>query len=756
MSEYIEPTPELQELAQSAGLLATYWSFSGRQETVSAPILIAALKALGIDAQTPEQVTAARADLELESWRHTLPQCTVTRQGFESDIFVHVPHGDPVALYLELEGGGFWELANQDNWVEPRVVDGVLTGQAKVRLPGDLPLGYHYAVMRSTGERAPVIVTPRRLDLPADLASRQHWGVQAQLYSVRSSRSWGLGDFADLAQLADYTGRQGADFLLINPLHAAEPVAPLSESPYLPSSRRYVNPIYIRPESIAEAAYVTGAQRELIASSAQRAREESTLPNWRIDELEDVLTTPGLGFYRDDDGPLPTEAAPRKERRQLAKNVARRVGLLNRDLAGQEKMTALREIFSVPRSPEREVAFRDYVTREGEALQTYALWAVAVEQAGALDAIGALDSPEVAALRETHAERIEFWCWLQWIADEQAAAAQGAAKAAGHRLGIMTDLAVGVHPGGAESWGDPEVFAQNISVGAPPDPFNAAGQDWSAPPWRPDVLAARAYEPYRNMLAAVMRNSGALRIDHILGLFRLWWIPAGYGAANGVYLRYNHEAMIGILLLEAHRAGAVIIGEDLGTVEPWVRDFLADRGVLGTSVLWFERSGDFFISPRDYRHQALVTATTHDLPPTAGYLAGDHLAVREHLGLLESDLAQAELDHKWEVFQVLELARSHGLLQDRPELDLTNPEDVEHAVLELHRLLTHSPSALLAVALTDAVGDTRPQNMPGTFRQWANWIIPLADSAGDEVLLDDLWSSQRAQRLFGALGNRRA
>ncbi len=232
------------------------------------------------------------------------------------------------------------------------------------------------------------------------------------------------------------------------------------------------------------------------------------------------------------------------------------------------------------------------------------------------------------------------------------------------RLGVVHDLAVGVDLSSADAWTLRDVLAPGISVGAPPDMYNQQGQDWNQPPWHPSRLAEAGYAPFRNMLSTVLRHAGGIRVDHVLGLFRLWWVPAGNSPRDGAYVTYDHDALIGILALEAQRAGAVVIGEDLGTFEPWVRDYLAARGILGTSILWFENDGDSPLPPERYRTQALASVNTHDLPPTAGYLAGDHVALRSRLGLLERSEAEERAEHVATLEKMMGLLRERGLLPD--------------------------------------------------------------------------------------------
>ncbi len=698
------PQP-LLDLAERFGVVPDFWGFGGEKRTVSAETLVAVLAALGVDASSPERAALALEHAEDEEWRRALPPAVVLREGTTRRLPVHVTDGDPVQVWLELDpeaGGGRREVPQVDVYVPPRTVDGRTLGRATVEVPDDLPLGWHTLVAASGGAtwRTTVVVTPARLELPHGLGERRGWGFMAQLYSVRSERSWGVGDLADLREIAWMSARRtGADFLLINPLHAAEPTAPLSPSPYLPASRRFVNPIYLRVEDIPETAYLPVAERSLVEWQAEVAR------------------------------PLSTEPGP-----------------IDRDTAWEAKRVALDVVFAAPRSAARELAFATFRREQGEGLEDFALWCAMTERfAGQPWPAGADDrhSETVRELRTELADRITFYCWLQWVADEQLAAAQRAAVEGGMRLGIMHDLAVGVHPEGADAWSMRDVLAQGVSVGAPPDMYNQQGQDWSQPPWRPDALARAGYAPYRDMLRTVLRHAGAIRIDHVIGLFRLWWIPQGHGAQDGAYVRYDHEALIGILCLEARRAGAVVIGEDLGVFEPWVRDYLTERGVLGTSVLWFEREGDAPMAPEHYRRLALATVTTHDLPPTAGYLALEHVDLRDRLGLLSEPVDVVREGARAERDQMLALVAERGLVPAGAS---------ERQLVEaLHRLVLASPAVLVGVSLADAVGERRAQNQPGTDQEYPNWRVPLADSAQRLVLVDGLFDNPRLRSLVAAL-----
>ncbi|HEY0216481.1 MAG TPA: 4-alpha-glucanotransferase [Cellulomonas sp.] len=699
-----------------------YEAFHGDLRQVDEPTLVGVLGAMGVDASSPERVDVALRHAQDTPWRRVLPPVVVLRQSQQVEVPVHVTHGDPVHAWLAIGAaeaatagrahghgaglpGGTVELEQADVFTEPRTIDGRLVGRATFVLPAGLPLGWH--LLRTSGpsgeSACPVAVTPDRLELPAALEGSRAWGLMVQLYSVRSRASWGAGDLRDLADLAwlsAYDG--GADFVLVNPLHAAEPVPPITPSPYLPTSRRFVSPLYLRVEDIDETAYLSSADRALVEWSAEQALALDT-----------------------DEGPI------------------------NRDLVWDAKRAALDVVFAAPRSAARQADLEDFRRREGRGLEDFALWCALVEREGPPPWDADLRDPAApGALRARTelADRVEFFCWLQWVTDAQLATAQRRAHEGGMTVGVMHDLAVGVHPQGADVWALGSVLARGASVGAPPDMYNQQGQDWSQPPWHPAELARVAYRPYRDMLRTVLRHAGAVRIDHIIGLFRLWWIPAGARADAGTYVRYDHEAMIGILALEAHRAGALVIGEDLGNVEPWVRDHLSDRGVLGTSILWFEKDEHGRpLPPERYRRLALSTVTTHDLPPTAGYLADEHVLLRERLGLLTEPVERVRRAAREEREDMLDALRQRGLLGHDPS---------EREVVEaLHRYVMRTPSVLVGVSLADAVGERRAQNQPGTDSEYPNWRVPLADGSARPVLLDDLFRTERLRSLTATLAN---
>ncbi|SBS73253.1 4-alpha-glucanotransferase [uncultured Mycobacterium sp.] len=696
----------LSELAHRFGVATEYHDWTGRLETVDEATLVAVLAALGVEAGTEEGRAAALSAEDIRYWSRSLPPTIIGRGASETSFWVHVSHGDPAHIWVRLEDGTVRSGVRQaDNWTPPFDLNGRLVGEATFVLPADLPLGYHRVHLRSGGQESstPLIITPAWLGLPARLGARRTWGLATQIYSVRSKNSWGVGDLGDLADLAVWAGaRHGAGYVLVNPLHAAAPTQPMEPSPYLPTSRRFTNPLYLRVENVPEFAFLP-----------KRGRV------WKL--------------------------------RTAIQGRARKVDTIDRDASWAAKRVALKAIYRVPRSAGRQLAFDAFKEREGRALDDFATWSALAEKYGGNwhewpHALQHPANPEVVDFVEGHRSTVDFHRWLQWQLDDQLADTQSQAVRTGMTLGIMHDLAVGVHPDGADAWALQDVLALGVTAGAPPDEFNQLGQNWSQPPWRPDQLEELGYQPFRALIQTILRHAGGVRIDHIIGLFRLWWIPAGASPTKGTYVRYNHDAMIGIVALEAYRAGAIVVGEDLGTVEPWVRDYLRARGILGTSILWFELDRDGHGGPLEaqrWRELCLSSVTTHDLPPTPGYLAGEHVRLRHELGLLTRPAEDELADDRAEQAAWMAELRRAGLLGA--------DADEEDVILGLYRYLARTPSRLLALALTDAVGDRRTQNQPGTTNEYPNWRVPLTGPDGAPMLLEEVLTDPRAQALAAAL-----
>ncbi|MFD7080708.1 4-alpha-glucanotransferase [Streptomyces sp. NPDC059918] len=673
-------TDELRELARLHGVDTAYTAWDGARTAVGAEAVVSVLAALDVDASTPGLLRSALARARSEAAGRLLPDCVVARAGRTTRV--PVPRG--ARLRVELEDGGSCEA-----------VGGAL--------PEGLPLGYHRLLLTTADgrtARAALISAPARVRTPAE----RSWGFTVQLYSALSRRSWGMGDLGDLAELAQWSGRGlGAGFVLVNPLHTMLPAATAGHSPYWPSSRRYADPVHLRVESVEEFGHLGAAGR----AAADRIGARAAL-------LRDRVLDGG--------------------------------SLIDRDAVWEVKAEALRLLFEVPRGPGRQAAYEEFVRREGRRLDDFAAYRALAARYGAdwrdwPAALRDAGGPAVARATDELAGEVEFHRWLAWIADQQLRDAQRAARDAGMAVGIVHDLAVGVHPGGADTWAGRDLYAHTMTVGAPPDAFTALGQDWQQPPWRPDRLAQAGYEPFADLLRGMLRHAGALRMDHVLGLFRLWWVPRGRPLAEGAYVRYDHEAMLAVLALEAHRAGALVIGEDLGTVEEGVRELLADRGVLGTSVLWFERDeGGLPLAAGQWRTGCLATVTTHDLPSTAARVQGAHLELLDRHGMLGGPLEAERAAAASELAAWREELDRMGIAADgaaEPGQD-PGPTGPSPDTVALHRFLARTPARLVGVWLPDAVGDVRSQNLPGTFDEHPNWQHVMADGSGRPVTLEGL------------------
>ncbi|WP_288296023.1 4-alpha-glucanotransferase [uncultured Bifidobacterium sp.] len=721
----------LIRLAKACGVSTSYIDQLGAYVEIRDEVLVAVLASLGVDASNPAAISKSLLETECRQREQLVPPTVLAITGRANNVPLRCSADALVALTLALEDGTAYAGDLRANLRVHKDAD--FGEQLELTLPDDLPIGYHTLNVQVGGvqRRATVIVAPPRIELPEAVRQRQRWGWMTQMYSVRSADSWGVGDYGDLKRLAADAGEKShADFMLINPIHAGAPVPPLQPSPYLPESRRFLNVTYIRPQDIPEYAALDDATRA------------------QVEELH-----ASVAAANDSAEPMDINAS------------------------WDAKRQALWLIFSAPRSEERETAFAEFKRAAGPDLDAFATWCLAFEVWGAPWEENSWffrtdkNSPAVAALVRDHHDMFEFQRWLQWIADEQVAAAQQAAKDSGMALGLMQDMAVGVHALGADVWWSPERFADGVTVGAPPDFYNQLGQDWGQPPFSPQYLESTGYRVYREMVHNMFAHAGALRIDHVLGLFRLWWIPRGCTARDGAYVTYNHEVMLSILAIEASRANGVVIGEDLGTVPEYVSKVLAEHGVLGTAVEWFSRvdnspnAGDPYAPPEDYRKYALASVTTHDLPPTAGYLKLEHVDLREELNLLNEPAEQFRAEVQAEIDQMLALLVSCGYLPQEvadglkaacaPDADDAETADrealIQRVVEAMHVMLRDSPSVLVQAALVDGVGEHRTQNQPGTSWEYPNWRIPLADETGRVVHTEEVFDLPRVQSLAAAL-----
>ena len=534
-------------------------------------------------------------------------------------------------------------------------------------LPAGLPPGYHY-FQPDEGPGLTLIASPGRCPLPATPT----WGFAAQLYATRSSLSWGVGDLGDLMELGAWSGDLGAGFVLVNPLHAVSPTWPQQPSPYFPGSRCFLNPLYLAVERIPGLASNPG-----IADLARAGR---------------------------------------------ALNQAR---LVDRDQAWELKSRALEAGFAAFAG---DPAFDAFLADRGRPLLGFATFCALAERHGSSWPSWPAEwrDPTSPSVREFAAApvgsaRVRYYAWLQWQVDRQLAAA-------GDTLPVVSDLAVGVDPGGPDAWLWQDAFVGGMRVGAPPDRFNTLGQDWSLLPFDPWRLRAGGYEPWIQSLRGALRHGGGLRVDHVMGLFRLYWVPAGATPAEGAYVRYPSQDLLDILALEAHRAGAWVVGEDLGTVEADVRLELARRDVLSYKVWWFESD-----PPSTWPVRALGAISTHDLPTVAGVAAGSDLAAQRRLHLEPDEEAVAELQAR--------------LLRRTASGETTPATEV---VARVYDDLAAAPCLLLCASLDDALALEERPNMPGTVDEWPNWRLGLP------VSLEELEAAALPRRIAAALGRRTA
>ncbi|MBL0887070.1 4-alpha-glucanotransferase [Myceligenerans sp. I2] len=738
---------DLADLAELCGVRTVFTDAEGTVRRVSPSTLAAVLGALGVPAGSPSAIAESVVRVRDDEWRDMLPPAVVVRQGTPVQVPVHVADGAGVSCWVEPEapdppvapGATPWRVApvtgtirrvtpssgtrpggagdaapapgtrhleQLDVIVEPRTVDSRKVGRATFLVPGDLPLGWHTLHAESDGVAASttLVVTPDRLESPETLSGGQAWGFQTQLYSVRSRDSWGIGDLADLADLAWLTANNaGADFVAPGPLQATEPTAPITDSPYLPTSRRFLSPLYIRLEDIRETAYLSSADRSLVEWAGEPVRD------------------------------LSGDSSP-----------------IDREAVWDAKKSALEVVFTAARSAARQTAFDEYVLEQGRGLVDFATWCAIAEHLGEQEWPPDLLDPAsqtVTMLRGSLKDRVEFYCWLQWVADEQLRRAHRVGLEAGMRLGILKELASGVHPEGADAWVYPRALARGVSVGIPPSSaVGPEGRNRGLPPWHPRELAKAGYLPFRDMLRTALRHCGALRVGHIGDLFRSWWIPGATRATAGAYVTYDHEALVGILCLEARRAGVPVIADD-GLLDADEREYLAGRGLLNGSVLLADQAdtGEL-VAPQDFPAGGFVVPTPPELPPTASCLAGEHIDLGERLGILTEDA---------QVLRSRARARREALMTSLSRTGMTTFDPSERELVEgLYRYLRDTPAAMVAVNLADAVGERRTQAQLGADDGYPNWRVPLADGSGALVMLEDLFDSARLRSLVAVLNER--
>jgi 4-alpha-glucanotransferase len=694
------------ELAAEAGIEPYYHDIWGGRHALSFDTKRVFLRAMGFAAASEAEAAQTLAAARTKRWRRALEPVTVLRRDaadWAASIVSEAARADAATWRIVAEDGSRYEGAlslARLPLAESRTFDGRQLERRLLALPGSLPLGYHR--LEVAGDALPagsglsvLIVAPPRAYLPEKL---QHppgvWGFNLQLYGLQGRASWGMGDFADLAGCAGELGRLGAGALGLNPLHALFPGNPAHASPYSPSSRCFLNPLYLDIAAIPDLAECQEA-RDQLESAACRASHAA------------LRATPLVDYVA-----VAAAKQPMLERLYLAF----RSNHLERGTARAE-------------------AFRRFQREAGVALERYATFEALAEHFRG-SKTGHLpwrqwpapyrdpNTAETAAFARDHAERLTFRQYLQWEADRQLDAAAGACRQSGMSIGLYRDLALGIDADGAEAWAEQKLVAEGISTGAPPDPFNLKGQSWGLPPFSPHALREAAYRPFIDCLRANMRHAGALRIDHVMGFARLFWIPGGAAPAEGGYVRYPLEEMLAVTALESERARCAVIGEDLGTVPDGLRERLAVERILSMRLLIFERRDDGGFRPAEtYPERAHVALGTHDLPTFPGCWQEHDIALRAALHLLPSPDSEAMLRQDRARMRAALLAHLRGLGLLSPAENPEDDRDIDMAALvdAAYRFLATTPGGLLMVQIEDVLGVLEQVNLPGTVDEHPNW-----------------------------------
>lgn len=558
------------------------------------------------------------------------------------------------------------------------------------------------------------MIASDRAYLSPALETGRTWGFGVNLYALRSDRNWGIGDFTDLRDFVRFAARVGADLVGVNPLHALHYVEPEAASPYSPTSRYFLNPIYIDIEAVPD----------FTARSSQAAalRRRVAAPAY-ASALAELRARPDVAYAA----------------------VAR------------EKWAILEELYGIFREAggTRRAAFREFAERGGERLERFAIHEALTERfatdAGRIrgwrtweDALRDADSPAVSAWAKKSRKRIDYFKYLQWLADEQLGAVAEEARAL--TIGLYLDVAVGVDVNSADVWSDRDAYVLDATVGAPPDPLGPYGQNWGLPPLAPDAMLRDGGAVFAELLAANMRHAGALRLDHVMALLRLFWIPLGMTPAEGAYVAYPFEELLAIARAQSALARCTIVGEDLGNVPNGFRERMEAERILSYRLLLFEREADGgFKAPECYPELALATATTHDLPTLAGWALGRDIATRRRIGFATEEAAQEALgSRRVETSRLLDVLRRHGMLDDdtferlHRTIDARSdePDDYAPLIRAAYGYLARTPSRVVLVQLDDAALEIDQVNLPGTFTEYPNWRrksrLGLADIARDE------------------------
>ncbi|CAK4075002.1 4-alpha-glucanotransferase [Vibrio variabilis] len=716
----------LKQVAEMARIADSYVSAWGDEAKVEDETIRHLLASLGYDVTNDETLLQSA---EKKHKKDVLEPVLVIRDG------------EPVEVALNLgasarESEFSWQLATEQG----EVLEGYLQSQI-VRderkeggplvfaLPSDLPWGYHKLTVTRKRRKSPyemtLIVTPKACFKQADIENgKKMWGPSVQLYTLRTQHNWGMGDFGDLKQLVADIASRGGDFVGLNPIHSLFPANPEGASPYSPSSRRWLNILYIDVSSVPEFSLSIEAQQMVGSAEFQQRLQKARDSHWvnytEVSELKMSVLPLLFNEFK---------------KRHLDKNSERAQAFLAFVEQGGDSLV-------------HQAAFDAlHATLHAEDNNVWG-WPVFPEE------LRQFDNAAVQKFITQNQDKVHLYMYLQWVADSQIKEAQALAEEKGMSVGLYRDLAVGVADSGAETWADNGNLILDASIGAPPDILGPLGQNWGLPPLNPQVLKATSYDAYIQLLRANMKHCGALRIDHVLGLLRLWWIPKGENATKGAYIYYPVEDMLAILALESHRHQCSVIGEDLGTVPDEIVEILRDAGVHSYKVFFFETSEDDggFISPAHYAEQSMSALCTHDMPTLRGFWHCDDLKMGQELGLYpDEEQLKGLFEGRLECKQgILDSVAWHGYLPEGVGRDAQYvPMDSYLAeALQLH--VAAGASTLLSVQLEDWLEMDQPVNIPGTVDEYPNWRRKLS------MNLDEVFAQEGVNRIAHKLTEVRA
>ncbi len=718
----------IAELSELAGILPEYYDIFGNRHVTSPQTRAAILSAMGFPVGTAEDISRGIVKKKMQPWHAVLDPVTIISVHAQPHrLSMHLPvpegkeHAASIVLTVEDEAGKKQTIdfpAGTLKVEEQQIIDDRRIVRILLSIP-EREIGYYTLSVTcshpdpvfgngacSLDRSARLIITPDSCYMPEKLGTGRTWGIAANLYAFRSEQNWGVGDLGDLRRLVVWASQLDAGLVGINPLHAIPNTVPYGISPYSPVSRLYKNLIYIDLDAVAETAH--------IPRSAQTAEKIASLKKSEHIDYEGV-------------------AAVKQELLERAFELFYRDHYLKGSPRGK--------------------AFREYLASEGKPLENYALFLALSERMNTVheacvwtmwpEEYHSPHSGAAVAFGKDNEKRVLFFAYIQWLIDTQMAEVSAAAASRNMPIGLYGDLAVGAICGGSDGWMYQDVLALQVAVGAPPDDFNTLGQDWGFPPMIPDKLRESGYDLFIRTIRKNMQHMGALRIDHALGLFRLFWIPQGTAPRDGAYVRCNAEELLRIIALESVRNRTLVIGEDLGTITDEARWMLQRFGILSYRLFYFERNypDPSFIAPDRFPAMALCAIATHDLPTLSGYWSGRDLDAKKRVGIIRDDsqYLQQQNNRERDRKLMLQALQAHGML---PGIFPGDPSPVPPMTPELccaiYRYLSVSPSKLVLVSLDDVIGTIDQQNLPGTVTEYPNWRQKNPLSL-EEIIADPRW-----------------